>query len=134
MARRFPIQGFVTFILMINFKKLLRLTVTVEWKHGLGISDGQEVVDRRFRLTKESCSGFESQGMSGVSKECTYFCSGKAADFPRACLEELISGFESLARKKRGKDASREFAFAVSLPVEKLSDNISDIAHRKCKF
>ncbi|GBM28134.1 hypothetical protein AVEN_224192-1 [Araneus ventricosus] len=48
------------------------------------MSDGQEVVDRRFRLTKEAGSGgngFESQGMSGVSKEYTHFRAGKAVDF-----------------------------------------------------
>ncbi|GBN96222.1 hypothetical protein AVEN_214316-1, partial [Araneus ventricosus] len=65
----------------INLKKLLRQTVNVERKHGRDMSDGEEVTDMRFRLTKESRSGFESQGMSGVSKDCTPFRSGKAVDF-----------------------------------------------------
>ncbi|GBM35562.1 hypothetical protein AVEN_106781-1 [Araneus ventricosus] len=53
------------------------------------MSDGQEVVDRRFRLTKEAASGFESQGMP--NKECTHFSSGKQPTSTRASLAELIN-------------------------------------------
>ncbi|GBN69083.1 hypothetical protein AVEN_221789-1 [Araneus ventricosus] len=61
--------------------KLLLQTVAVDRKHGRGMSDGQGILDRHFRLRKETGSGFESQGMSGIGKECTHFLSGKAADF-----------------------------------------------------
>ncbi|GBN74136.1 hypothetical protein AVEN_265999-1 [Araneus ventricosus] len=77
-----------------------------ERKHGHGMSDGQEVVERRFRLTKEAGSsgnGFESQGMSGVSKECTHFRSGKVADFHTCIPSGTCKWVRITCNKKGGK-------------------------------